>query len=86
MGGLISKLVFMPPPYYPSSDGDIKYLNTIHNSRIQFKFFNRNAKFNLLISHGNAEDIVSVTEWAVNVLARYVNDINIILYGNSINK
>ncbi len=83
MGKFISKIVFMPPPYYSHPDEDTKFLNTSHNSKIQFRFINRNAKFNILISHGNAEDIVSVSDWAINKFSKYV-DANIILYGKSI--
>jgi len=80
MGKFISKIVFMPPPYYSQPDDEYKFLNTSHNSKIQFRFINRNAKFNILISHGNAEDIISVSDWAANKFSKYV-DVNIILYG-----
>ena len=85
MGKIISKIVFMPPPYYSQPDDEYKYLNTSHNSRIQFRFINRNAKFSILVSHGNAEDIISVYDWAINRFSKYV-DVNIILYGNKIFK
>ena len=80
MGKYISKLVFMPPPFYSQPDDDTKYLNTSHNSRIQFRFINRNAKYNILISHGNAEDIISVSDWVINKFSKLI-DANFILYG-----
>jgi hypothetical protein len=80
MGKFISKLVFMPPPFYSNPDDDTKYLNTAHNSRIQFKFINRNARYNILISHGNAEDIISVSEWTLSKFSNFV-EANFILYG-----
>ena len=83
MGKLISKIVFMPPPYYSHPDDDFIYIKSEHNSRIQFKYINRNARYNLLISHGNAEDIISVMEWVITKLLKYI-DVNIILYGKLI--
>ncbi len=83
MGKFISKIVFMPPPHYYLPDDEFKYLNTSHNSKIQFRFINRNAKYSILISHGNAEDIFSVCDWALNKFLKYI-DVNLILYGKNL--
>jgi hypothetical protein len=83
MGKFISKLVFIPPSRISQFDieNDV-ILTTKHNSRIQVKIIDRKSKFNLLISHGNAEDIISVYDWAVNNLLEYVN-VNVVAYGRN---
>ena len=80
MGKLISKFVFMPPKRnIIHSEQDIT-LTTSRNNQIQVKTIERFAKYNLLISHGNAEDIQMTYDWAENVLVKYVN-VNVIIYG-----
>jgi len=80
MGKYISKFVFQPPGKFSIFDSNDKILLTKHNSKIQFKYINRGAKLNLLVSHGNAEDINSVKDWAENYLYRNIN-INLVMYG-----
>ena len=80
MGKVISKFVFMPPKRKILSENDDIHLLTSKKNRIQVKIVNRFAKYNLLISHGNAEDIHMTYEWADKVLVRYVN-VNVIVYG-----
>ncbi len=81
MGKLISKVVFLPPnrAAHIDPENDV-ILTTKHNSKIQVKIIDRKAKFNLLVSHGNAEEINSVFDWAMNILLEYVN-VNVIIYG-----
>jgi hypothetical protein len=82
MGKFVSKLVFLPPCRLSAIDPDSDIiLTTKHNSKIQVKIIDRKAKFNMLISHGNAEEINSVYDWAVNTLLEYVN-VNVIVYGS----
>lgn len=80
MGKFVSKFTFLPPGRItPLEDNDI-ILTTKHGSRIQLKIINRYSKFNLLVSHGNAEDISSVYEWAMGKLFKFLN-VNVIIYG-----
>lgn len=81
MGSFISKLVFLPPSRISPIDFDTDLiLKTKHNSKIQVKIIDRKAKFNLLISHGNAEDVSSVYDWVIQTLLEHVN-VNVIIYG-----
>jgi len=80
MGKIISKFLFQPPGKFSIYDSSDKILITKHNSRIQFKFVNRGFKFNLLVSHGNAEDINSVMEWADFYVYKHL-DVNLVMYG-----
>ncbi len=84
MGKFISKVVFVPPcKAYPIDSDRDEVLTTDHNSKIVVKIIDRKAKLNILVSHGNAEDISSVYDWAVNTLLEYVN-VNVIIYGKTI--
>jgi hypothetical protein len=81
MGKLISKFVFMPPGRVGPIDMENEIpLLTEHGSKIQVKIIDRGCKFWLIISHGNAEDIGSVYEWANTILKENVN-VNIAIYG-----
>ncbi len=83
MGKFISKLVFVPPSKATPIDLERdKVLTTKHHSKIVVKIIDRKAKLNLLVSHGNAEDISSVYDWAVNTLLEYVN-VNVVIYGKN---
>jgi hypothetical protein len=80
MGKIVSKFLFLPPKnIYQIDDSDL-FLKTTHNNIIQVKVIDRNAKFYLLVSHGNAEDIYSVYDWAVSILLPQVN-VNVVMYG-----
>ena len=82
MGKVISKFVFMPPKRKLTIDKDEEiHIPTSRNNLIQVKYINKFAKFNLLISHGNAEDIYMTYEWAEKVMVRFVN-VNVMTYGN----
>lgn len=80
MGTLVSKIVFMPPGrIHEESDKDIT-LKTAHDSNILVKEIIKNENYlYLIISHGNAEDVYGVYEWAAHSLSQYVN-VNIIMY------
>ena len=86
MGKYVSKLVFIPPNNSTPVDLDTDViLNTKHGSKIQVKVIDRKSKFNLIISHGNAEDVNSVYDWAITTLIEYVN-VNVVVYGKLKNK
>ena len=81
MGEMISKFLFQPPGKFSIYESSDKSLITKHGSKIQFKYVDRKAKFNLLVSHGNAEDINSVKEWGEYYVNKYSN-VNLVMYGN----
>jgi hypothetical protein len=86
MGKYVSKLVFIPPNSCTPVDLDTDViLTTQHGSKIQVKVIDRKSKFNLIISHGNAEDVNSVYDWAITTLIEYVN-VNVVVYGKFNNK
>ncbi|MCQ2818411.1 MAG: alpha/beta hydrolase [archaeon] len=80
MGSLINKILFMPPSRpHVESDSDI-YVKTAHGNDILIKKIIKEPSYMyLLISHGNAEDVDAVYNWAEDSLSRYVN-VNIIMY------
>lgn len=81
MGSLISRIVFMPPNRQHEIDleKDI-LLTTSHGSKIEVKTIIKNKDFlYLIISHGNAEDVHGVYQWAEDYLSNYIN-VNIIMY------
>jgi hypothetical protein len=81
MGKLLSKFVFQPPRFIKPPDRNDIVLTTPHESRISVKIINRYARFYLIVSHGNAEDINSAYDWASNIFIQFVN-VNVVLYGN----
>jgi hypothetical protein len=84
MGKLISKIVFAPSLRISLIDTEKDVtLKTIHNSNIQVRIVDRKAKFYFIISHGNAEDLTSAYEWAMNILLKFVN-VNLVIYGKII--
>lgn len=80
MGKFISKLVFVPPLKALPIDDNDEVLQTKHRSKILVKTIKRNSNLHLLVSHGNAEDVSSVYDWAVNFLLKHVN-VNVVIYG-----
>ncbi len=83
MGKILSKMVFLPPDLNSQFDSETDVmLTTKHESKIQVRIIDRKAKLNMLISHGNAEDITSVYEWVVKILLEHVN-VNVIMYGRN---
>jgi hypothetical protein len=84
MGKFISKLVYLPPRLTKPPERKDITLTTAHESKIQVKIINKyNGAFYLIISHGNAENINQVYDWAVNILTQFVY-VNVVLYGKNI--
>ena len=79
MGCSLSNLVFQPPPSKLKSPASSLYLQTSDGNTIPAKFFNLSREFTILMSHGNAEDIVRVEEW-VNKIFIHKVQANIMLY------
>jgi len=58
MGANMAKVVFQPPPSSYPRDNNLMWLTTDRGNQIPaFYVTNKDAKFTLLFSHGNAEDL-----------------------------
>ncbi len=57
MGGTVSKLVFQPPEPTYVKDDNLIWLQTSTNDVIPAFFIDRRAKYTIMFSHGNAEDL-----------------------------
>jgi hypothetical protein len=79
MGCSLSNLVFQPPPSKLKSPISSLYLQTSDNNSIPAKFFNLGREYTILMSHGNAEDIVRVEEWVQKIFINKVC-VNVMLY------
>lgn len=79
MGKLLSKAIFQAPPSRSPPDPNCFWLNTKNGTRIPLFFINNHAKFTIIFSHGNAEDIHLVHSWLKNYFLQIVN-CNAILY------
>ena len=82
MGNLINGAVFFPPEksgFFPSDNDYI--LNTIHGSYIQVKELTSkvNPDIYMILSHGNAETLNNILEWAKEFLLPHL-DINYVAY------
>ena len=62
MGCSLSGLVFQPPPCKLKSPASTLFLQTSDGNTIPAKFFNLGREYTILMSHGNAEDIIRVEE------------------------
>lgn len=80
MGKKISKVVFQPPEPTYSRDPNLIWLQTAQNETIPAFFIeiDRNTKFTLLFSHGNAEDLGMIIPYFLEV--SYVLDCNVFAY------
>ena len=82
MGSLISHIVFTPPKKQQEQDLELEAdptLTTPHRSEIQVKVIqNNDAIFYMLVSHGNSEDLNSISEWG-KTLCNYLN-VNVVMY------
>ncbi len=82
MGSLISHIVFTPQKKQPEQDPELEAdptLSTAHGSEIQIKILqNNDSIFYILVSHGNSEDINSISEWG-KTLCNYLN-VNVVMY------
>lgn len=62
------KLLFRPQPSLYRDDQNIIKLSTYDGQKISAKFYpNENARYTILFSHGNAEDIGSIESFAANI-------------------
>jgi len=78
MGGLISGLVFQPPPQTFIQAHKHFWLQTRTNNRIPAFYIDRNASITILFSHGNAEDLGMIYDWFYD-FSRQLN-VNVMAY------
>jgi len=78
MGSGISRLVFQPPDATYTKDPNLIWLHTAEHEVIPAFFIDRDAKFTLLFSHGNAEDLGMIIEYFREV--SHLLEVNIFAY------
>jgi len=78
MGGAVTKIVFQPPEPTYSRDPNLIWLNTAEHEVIPAFFIDRDAKFTLLFSHGNAEDLGMIIQYFREV--SHILEVNIFAY------
>jgi abhydrolase domain-containing protein 17 len=60
---LLAKVMFQPPVSRFPLNPDHIYLHSKSGTKIQVLYLNRGAKYTMIFSHGNAEDIYMVSSW-----------------------
>mmetsp|Transcript_900 Transcript_900/g.1233 ORF Transcript_900/g.1233 Transcript_900/m.1233 type:complete len:91 (-) Transcript_900:774-1046(-) len=76
---IFAKLMFQPPvSRYPMNPEHL-YLHSKSGSKLQVMYINRNAKYTMILSHGNAEDIYVVEQWLKQYFLKQV-EVNCIVY------
>jgi len=78
MGTAITKLVFQPPDATYTKDPNLIWLHTAEHEVIPAFFIDRDAKFTLLFSHGNAEDLGMIIQYFREV--SHILEVNIFAY------
>mmetsp|Transcript_22939 Transcript_22939/g.48745 ORF Transcript_22939/g.48745 Transcript_22939/m.48745 type:complete len:259 (+) Transcript_22939:134-910(+) len=78
MGSAVTKIVFQPPEPTYSKDPNLIWLNTSEHEVIPAFFIDRDAKFTLLFSHGNAEDLGMIIQYFREV--SHILEVNIFAY------
>eukprot|EP00438_Fugacium_kawagutii_P024953 Skav213210 [mRNA] locus=scaffold2826:590600:593264:- [translate_table: standard] len=78
MGSAITRIVFQPPEKTYGKDPNLIWLHTSEHEVIPAFFIDRDAKFTLLFSHGNAEDLGMIIQYFREV--SHILDVNIFAY------
>lgn len=78
MGSAITKIVFQPPDATYTKDPNLIWLHTSEHEVIPAFFIDRDAKFTLLFSHGNAEDLGMIIQYFREV--SHILEVNIFAY------
>lgn len=78
MGSAITRIVFQPPEKTYGRDPNLIWLHTSEHEVIPAFFIDRDAKFTLLFSHGNAEDLGMIIQYFREV--SHILDVNIFAY------
>ena len=76
---LVSKALFQPPVSRFPMNPEHMFLHSKSGSRIQVLYMNRNAKYTIIFSHGNAEDIYLVEHWLHSYFLKQV-EVNAVVY------
>jgi fermentation-respiration switch protein FrsA (DUF1100 family) len=78
MGNGIAKLVFQPPDATYTKDPNLIWLHTAEHEVIPAFFIDRDARFTLLFSHGNAEDLGMIIQYFREV--SHILEVNVFAY------
>lgn len=78
MGSSLTKIVFQPPDATYTKDPNLIWLHTSEHEVIPAFFIDRDAKFTLLFSHGNAEDLGMIIQYFREV--SHILEVNIFAY------
>uniref|UniRef100_A0A7S1LSM7 Serine aminopeptidase S33 domain-containing protein n=1 Tax=Alexandrium catenella TaxID=2925 RepID=A0A7S1LSM7_ALECA len=78
MGSALSMIVFQPPVPSYDKDPNLIWLQTSENEVIPAFFIDKEAKFTMLFSHGNAEDIGMIIQYFREV--SHILNVNIFAY------
>lgn len=78
MGSVITKIVFQPPDPTYTKDPNLIWLHTSEHEVIPAFFIDRDAKFTLLFSHGNAEDLGMIIQYFREV--SHILEVNVFAY------
>lgn len=78
MGSAIDKIVFQPPDATYTKDPNLIWLHTGEHEVVPAFFIDRDAKFTLLFSHGNAEDLGMIIQYFREV--SHILEVNIFAY------
>uniref|UniRef100_A0A0G4F166 AB hydrolase-1 domain-containing protein n=1 Tax=Chromera velia CCMP2878 TaxID=1169474 RepID=A0A0G4F166_9ALVE len=76
--GVISRLVFQPPDSSYQKDHNLIWLHTTEGEVVPAFFIDRDARFTLLFSHGNAEDLGMIIQY-FRELAQHL-EVNVFAY------
>ena len=92
MGNVRDKALFNPPKRRRSEIDFKDFINLTNdesNISTYFYFINQDSDYTIIFSHGNAEDLLSVKEWFLEIFIKLVPGVNIALYeysGKFLNK
>lgn len=78
MGKALTKVVFQPPEATYTKDPNLIWLNTSEHEVIPAFYIDKDAKYTLLFSHGNAEDLGGVIDKMREV--SHILDVNVFAY------
>ena len=76
---LISKILFQPPVSRFPMNPDHLFLHSKSGQKIQVLYINKDAKYTMIFSHGNAEDIYLVEAWLTTYFLKEVK-VNAVVY------
>jgi len=78
MGSAVTKIVFQPPDATYTRDANLIWLNTSEHEVIPAFFIDKDFKYTLLFSHGNAEDLGMIIQYFREV--SHILEVNVFAY------